>query len=126
MALYAYFEDAQKAEALCAKYKEEDSAAMLLPLSLVYYRTGRYQEAQEVLKKIYQRNPDLKRFCAEVMDGSIDERGMGKYYRPDSIEELVMLYYNYDYAYNDTCFFMWAERVVKTFPRPRTRKKTKK
>lgn len=120
MAFYAYFEDCEKAEALAERYIDDESGMMLMPLALVYYRTGDYTKANEVLKKLNSHNQDLKRFLTNAVDDRIDQMSQD-YYAPGRMSELVELYNNYAFAYEHTQFFDYALRIVKTFPNTKKR-----
>ncbi len=58
MTLYALMIDEAKAKDLYAKYKEE-SAFMLLPFAILYFREGKYKECDKVLEKIKNMNTYL-------------------------------------------------------------------
>ena len=58
MGLYTVLEKFDKAEELYNKYSD-DSAFMLFPLSIMYYKKGDYRKCKKVLKEIQESNEHL-------------------------------------------------------------------
>ena len=117
MHIWAYLEEQEKAEKLLNKY-EEDSAMFLLPASILYYKLGDETKAKEFLKKLYRSNKDLKAFVqmladdmSELLDEGDEEMAT---YRPDTIEELKMAFFNNTFLYADSItYFLWAKKQLK-------------
>lgn len=94
LALYCYFEEEDKANALFEKYKV-DSAFMLLPMIALYYKKENNKKFKFLIKKLNNKNPDL-RSAIEMLASSEDdelenilEQGM---YRPFSEEEVILAF----------------------------------
>ena len=89
MALHAFMEDVSSAEGLFAAY-EEESAGMLFPLILLYYKVDDYSKARKYLKLLAKRNPDLKKLMLEQLsDEVLDQNAMPFGYAMDTIGELM-------------------------------------
>ena len=88
MKLYAIMLDDKKAKDLYARYKEE-SAFMLLPLAVLYYRLGQYKECDRTLKKLEKAN---KYLCPLLIDCfPIDKDGEPSYYSWGSYDEAILV-----------------------------------
>lgn len=89
MALYAFLEDADGAEALYKRYPEE-STVMLLPLVLLYYKKDDYTKARRYLKILARRNPDLKKLMLDqISEEYMDEKMIPGGYEPNTIGEIA-------------------------------------
>ena len=117
MHLYAFMEMKEEALALHEKYENSDEAQMLMPLAMMYYKTGDRDNAEKYLKRIAKSNKDLLKFVKAFNNDELHKYvsemdHMG--YRPYSIEELIT-----EMAENSTLFrlmwtfFDWAEDVLK-------------
>lgn len=60
MNCYAALEDEEAALALQNRYPEEKSAMFLLPLSVLFYRLGKEEQARQYLKELMAVNADTK------------------------------------------------------------------
>ena len=63
MGLYTVLEKFDKAEEIYNKYSY-DSAFMLFPLSIMYYKKGDYRKCKKVLKEIQESNKYLLNYVA--------------------------------------------------------------
>ncbi len=105
MALYAFFENKNKALKLLKKY-EEDCVMMNLPLMALYYKLDDYKKAKKYLDRIASGNDTLNQFLDMFMNSDFDEKfedivnkGM---YQLDSIEEIVMAFDEGSFLYSST------------------------
>lgn len=93
MALYAYFEDEDSALALYKKY-EEDTAFMLLPLIVLYYKKEDDKKMRSCIRKLKRWNPEvlkaLKLFMDEDAEEELEEIVNSTAFRPASAEEVVL------------------------------------
>ena len=117
MHLYAFMEMEEEALALHEKYENSDEAQMLMPLAMLYYKTGDRDKAEKYLKRIAKSNKDLIKFVKAFNNDELHRYAdqmdhMG--YRPYSIEELIT-----EMTENSTffrlmwTFFDWAEDLLK-------------
>lgn len=89
MALHAFMEDVSSAEGLLSAY-EEESAGMLFPLILLYYKVDDYTKARKYLKLLAGKNPDLKKLMMEELtDEELNQNAMPFGYAMDTIGELM-------------------------------------
>lgn len=89
MTLHAMMEDVDSAEQLCAAYDEE-SAGMLLPLILLYYKVDEYTKARRYLKLLAKKNPDLKKLMLEELtDEEMEQSSTPFGYALNTVGELM-------------------------------------
>ena len=123
MSLYAMKGDEDSALDLYEEY-EEDSTMMLLPLSLLHYRKNDLKNAYGYLKKISKHNPDFRKFLKRAVDQGEDlfpENFDPTTYRPDTMDELLVAVFEYDWLYTSVgLFFPWA---YEEFAKSRMKKK---
>lgn len=117
MHLYAALEQEEKAKKLLARYKEDVSCQMLLPMSVLYYKLGNYKKAQDYLDKVAKYNKDLKKFVNAVCSDNLEQHysemsPMG--YHPFHMDELLTEYEE-NYFLFDTVpsYFLWAKEYLK-------------
>ena len=115
MCLYAMMEKEDEAIALKKRYDGEDTR-MLFPLSVLYFRKGNLDKAEEYLKRLCKANKDTKKFIKTYLDGRM-EREVNKIsgygYRPFTIEEYAAIYMESGYIieYNRG-YFLWAQKLL--------------
>ena len=126
MALYAMAGDEERALALYDRY-EEESAMMLMPLAVLYYRKKELKTALKYLKLIMKRNPDLKKFLKSAVES--DEDIFPKdfdptMYRPYTLEEILVAVFENTWLYTAFgMFFPWAySELTKTSSKTATKK----
>lgn len=114
MALYAFLEDADGAEALYKKYPEE-STVMLLPLVLLYYKKDDYTKARRYLKILARRNPDLKKLMLDqISEEYVDEKMIPGGYAPNTIGEIVYFMDQEEYLINSSGGgLLWIQSELK-------------
>lgn len=117
MHLYAFMEMEEEALELHEKYENSDETQMLMPLAMLYYKSGDIDKAEKYLKRLSKSNKDLIKFVKAFNNDELDKyvRQMDHVgYRPYSIEELIT-----EMSENATmfrlmwAFFAWAEDMLK-------------
>jgi hypothetical protein len=91
MGLYAAQSDAEGAEALHKKYKEE-SFMLLYPRALLYYKLDNLKKAKPLIKKLAQVNAAYVDFVTgkiNLGEDEIVEIGYQGMYAPGTIEEVI-------------------------------------
>lgn len=93
MALYSYFEEEEKAQALLNKYSE-DTAFMLLPMIALYYKQENDKKMKSYVNRLRNKNPHLLEALEMFMEGAdteeMEEILSWSMYRPFSMEEVVL------------------------------------
>lgn len=116
MHLYAILEDEQKALELHQKYDSEEETQMLLPLSVLYFKLGDLEKADDYLKRLAKANKDTKKFVKAVLSDKLDQytKEMSDYgYCPFSIEELIVaLMENQELFSMVPIYFYWADKQL--------------
>ena len=123
MHLYAFFENEVAALGLLKKYSDHDETQMLVALSVLYYKLGQWNKADEYLQRAQKINKDVKKFFRSVFEQSYEkfsdfmEQGC---YQPYTVEELIVEMMENEFLFHSTPGFMlWADRQLQ---RKRTRK----
>ena len=115
MHLYAYMEDEANALALHKQYDESDETQMLLPLSILYYKLGEEEKAENYLHRLAAENTDTKKFMTdfakhreETMYKMLDVQGaLG--YRPFTYDEFLIELSQFDFLFiSAPSFPKWA------------------
>lgn len=117
MHLHTQLEEEDEALALYQRYPE-DSAQMLLPLSILYYKKRDLEKAADYLRQLNQCNTGLRAFLRtcknEEKMQEIVENSSPYGYRVGSIEELVMDFIEYHFLFLNTYSFIeWADSELK-------------
>lgn len=116
MHLFAYFEDETGALKLLEQY-DEKSTMFLLPLSILYYKLGKFAKATSYLKELNRKNSDtVKLFDAAVNDniGSILCEFDSDCYRPFTIEEFGIEFNENPYLFISVPeYFNWGAEKLK-------------
>jgi len=117
MHIYAYLEDEEKALALYNRYNGHPECQLLIPLSILYYKKGEYDQAYAYLKIAMDVNKDTRRFIRGMQrDGHIEDLvdDMPYGYRPYSIEEYYTEVIENDFLFTDMDeYFEWALAMIK-------------
>ncbi|MFP5528252.1 hypothetical protein ACLGL1_07250 [Peptococcus simiae] len=110
MALYAYFEDIEKAEGLYREYKDYDDTQLLFPLSVLYYKLGNFTKANQILTKLLRANKDTKTFIANMLEGDLEFLHTDiDAFKPGSLEEYYLALQEAPFLYNQmAAYFVWA------------------
>ena len=123
MHLYAFFENEVAALDLLKKYSDHDETQMMVALSVLYYKLGQWNKADEYLQRAQKINKDVKKFFRSVFEQSYEkfsdfmEQGC---YQPYTVEELIVEMMENEFLFHSTPGFMlWADRQLQ---RKRTRK----
>ncbi len=118
MHIYVYFEDEQAALDLHKKFDCYDETEMLLPLSMLYYKKGKFTTASKYLRRLNAANKDLKRFLKMYvyMEDDFDGFEMDGAYRPGTIEEFMVEMRDNAFLFIGMESYMeWAWKEVKKF-----------
>lgn len=129
MSLYALVGDEYSAIELYRRF-EEDSAMMLMPFSLLFYKKNDLNNASKYLKLIMKHNPDLKKFLRStvVEDEDIFPKDFNpSMYRPYTQEEILVAVFEYDWLYMTVgMFFPWAYQELEKSSKSNSKKGSKK
>ncbi len=112
MHIYAFLENEEAALELLNKYGEHEETQLLLPLSILYFKTGKFDIAEEYLRRLNAVNKDTKKFFKaikkEKLDQYMDE--MSDFgYRPFSIQELIVELMENSFLFETVPFYFdWA------------------
>lgn len=93
MHIYAFLEQEEPALELHKKYDGHEETQMLLPLSVLYFKIGNFDKAEDYLRRLCAANKDTKKFFRAIkrdkLDHFVDEiSGYG--YQPFTIQELIV------------------------------------
>ena len=117
MHIYAYLEDEERALALYNRYNEHPECMLLIPLSVIYYKKGDYEQAYAYLKIAMDANKDTRRFIRAMqrngdLDGLVGDMPYG--YRPYTIEEYQTEIEENDFLFDEIDeYFEWALAAIK-------------
>ena len=117
MALYVYTEDEFNVRKLIREHKEEeDSAFFTMPLALLKFRQGKWEEAKAILEKVkaqYKGFTTFLRDAAAGRDALYDEDFHNDYYQPFTRSELITIVLDCDFLWDNAQeFFQWAKTVM--------------
>ena len=93
MHVYAFLEQEEPALALHKKYDGHEETQMLLPLSVLYFKRGDLDKAENYLKRLCAANKDTKKFFRAIKKNKLDhyvEEISGYGYQPFTIQELIV------------------------------------
>ena len=93
MHVYAYLEQEEPALELHKKYDGYEETQMLLPLSVLYFKRGDFDKAEDYLKRLCATNKDTKKFFRAIKKDKLDhyvEEISGYGYQPFTIQELIV------------------------------------
>ena len=116
MHIFAYLEDEEGAKGLLARYSDESSLLMLLPLSLLYYKLNDFAKAEMYLKQVAKDNKNAKEFFSTILENGTEHYlGMElDSYILGSMDEFVVAVNDHHFCYvTVTPFFEWALHTLK-------------
>ena len=93
MHVYAFLEQEEPALELHKKYDGHEETMMLLPLSVLYFKKGDFDKAEEYLKRLCAANKDTKKFFRALKKNKLDHyvEEISSYgYQPFTIQELIV------------------------------------
>ncbi len=92
MHVYAFLEQEEPALELHKKYDGYEETQMLLPLSILYFKKGDFDRAEDYLKRLCTANKDTKKFFRLIKKDKLDRylEEVSFSYRPFTIEELIV------------------------------------
>lgn len=115
--LYGYLEEEQAAHKLFGTYNGDWGTRFPLAMAVLSYKQGKEEMAQKYLQMLLNNNKDTKKFFSAYGTKKLGEYAskMQMYaYRPNSIEELLLMLAEHDYVYNSAhAFFFWAKGAIR-------------
>ena len=93
MHVYAFLEQEEPALELHKKYDGYEETQMLLPLSVLYFKRGDFDKAEDYLRRLCAANKDTKKFFRAIKKENLDryvEAINGYGYQPFTIQELIV------------------------------------
>ena len=119
--IYARLEEEKAAQKFFKKCGEEWGTRFPLAMALLFYKIGKEVEARQYLQMLLDNNKDTKKFFSgygtSKMESYISQ--MRPYaYRPNTMEELLLIFTDHAYAYEDVhAFFFWAKAALRGMKR---------
>lgn len=119
MALYALLLKETEAEALFHKFSQDGfiESGLALFMSILYFRLGKRDQAEDVLLRLSASNRDMKKFIQSLLKGDMDKhisRMSDIGYRPNTIEELIVSFDSSpELLTTSGAYFIWADDVLK-------------
>ena len=115
MNCYLALEDEEAAEALHSRYERESSTMFLLPLSVLCYRLGKEDKAQQYLKELMEVNADTKKFFTAILSGRPPKIEHSPYgYRPGTLDEFEECVNLRTKTYTDCSeYWSWGQEQIK-------------
>ena len=112
MHIYAFLELEEPALELHKKYDDYEETQMLLPLSVLYFKRGDFDKAEDYLKRLCAANKDAKKFFRAIKRDKLDhyvEEISGYGYQPFTIQELIVELMENDFLFEIVPLYMeWA------------------
>ena len=124
--IYARLEEEKAAQKFFKKCGEEWGTRFPLAMALLFYKIGKEVEARQYLQMLLDNNKDTKKFFSgygtSKMESYISQ--MRPYaYRPNTMEELLLIFTDHAYAYEDVhSFFFWAKAALRGMKRSAAKK----
>ena len=124
--IYARLEEEKAAQKFFKKCGEEWGTQFPLAMALLFYKIGKEVEARQYLQMLLDNNKDTKKFFSgygtSKMESYISQ--MRPYaYRPNTMEELLLIFTDHAYAYEDVhSFFFWAKAALRGMKRNAAKK----
>ena len=118
MALYVYSEDEFNARKLIRTFKdEEDSCLFTMPMALLKFRQGNWDEAKAILEKVKEQYKGFQTFLRDAVKGRDafydDDEEMMDMYQPFTRSELVTMVLDFHFLWDGAQeFFLWAKTVM--------------
>lgn len=131
MALYVYSEDEFNARKLIRTFKdEEDSCLFTMPMALLKFRQGKWDEAKAILKKVKEQYKGFQTFLRDAVKGRDafyeEDEEMMDMYQPNTRSELVTMVLDFNFLWDTTQqFFLWAKTVMGPERKRRVKKNSK-
>ena len=117
MHLYTFLEKEEAALKLHERYDSHEETQMLLPLSILYFKMGEMEKAEEYLLRLKDANKDTKKFFRAVQKNKLDQYvdemdGFG--YRPFTIQELIIEMMENGFLFKTIPLYMeWAYEITR-------------
>ena len=112
MHIYAFLEREESALELHNKYDSYEETQMLLPLSIIYFKKGDFDKAENYLKRLCVANKAAKKFFRAVKKDKLDRyvEELSSYgYQPFTIQELIVELMENSFLFGTIPLYMeWA------------------
>lgn len=131
IALYVYSEDEFNARKLIRTFKdEEDSCLFTMPMALLKFRQGKWDEAKAILKKVKEQYKGFQTFLRDAVKGRDafynDDEEIMDMYQPFTRSELVTMVLDFHFLWDGAQeFFCWAKTVMGPERKRRGKKNSK-
>lgn len=112
MHIYAFLNQEESALELHKKYDSYEETQMLLPLSVLYFKRGDFNKAEDYLKRLCAANKDAKKFFRAIKRNKLDQYAdeISDYgYQPFTIQELIVELMENSFLFSTVPLYMeWA------------------
>ena len=112
MHIYALLDQEESALELHKKYDSYEETQMLLPLSVLYFKRGDFNKAEDYLKRLCAANKDAKKFFRAIKRNKLDQYAdeISDYgYQPFTIQELIVELMENSFLFSTVPLYMeWA------------------
>ena len=90
-------------------------------MALLFYKLGKAEEARQYLQMLLDNNKDTKKFFSSYGTSKMETyiaQTTPYSYRPNTMEELFLIFTDYDYVYEEAyAFFFWARTALRGMKR---------
>lgn len=91
----------------------EKSIPVYLFQTVIYYRLTNYPKAKSALRSLYHLVPEFK----QLINGDMDEEDfmeqmLGEYYKPYSLEEILLLLSEHKCAFSNENLIFWMQSEI--------------
>lgn len=122
--IYVYLEEEKAAQKLFDAYEGQEETRFPIAMALLSYKLGKEEAAQAYLQMLLNNNKDTKKFFSAYGTKKLESYVSGMQpdaYRPNSIEELLLILVDHGYVYDEEyAFFFWANNVLRGMKRKRS------
>lgn len=119
--IYAYLEEEKAAQKFFKKCGEEWGTRFPLAMALLFYKLDKAEEARQYLQMLLDNNKDTKKFFSSYGTSKMETyiaQTMPYSYRPNTMEELFLIFMDYAYVYEEAyAFFFWAKTALRGMKR---------
>lgn len=119
--IYAYLEEEKAAQKFFKACEEECGTRFPLAMALLSYQLGKEDAARQYLQMLLNNNKDTKKFFSAYGTKKMEtyiSKANPYAYRPNTMEELFLIFTDHAYAYEEAhAFFFWAKMVLRDMKR---------
>ncbi len=120
MHVYAFLEREEPALELHKKYDKYEETQMLLPLSVLFFKRGDFDKAEDYLKRLCAANKDTKKFFRAIKKDKLDHyvEEISDYgYQPFTIQELIVELMENSFLFRSIPLYIdWAYEKTRNIP----------